>query len=119
MLEKPQKLANTGKVYRMLYDMAPETREERFFKPEYMDKNMWFKMPDWVMRSAKAFYPALDEKNPLYAHIDLPLGELSGDMNRVINLLNFEGLKPIIDFIRGRKDFPTYGMKTETYPKQE
>ncbi|GAH88247.1 unnamed protein product, partial [marine sediment metagenome] len=112
LLTKPQKIANVGKVYRMMYDTSPETREERFFKPEYFDTNMWLKAPEWL--------PGMvGQKGPLYYHVDLPIGELSGDMDQVVNLLNPMGLKPVIEFISGRKTFPKFGMKVETFPKQK
>ena len=112
LFTKPGKIANMGKVYRMLYDMAPETREERMFKPEYMDEQMWIKAPDWLPRLA-------GQTGPLYYHLDFPLGELSGDMKQIINLINPMGLKPLIDVLRGQKDFPVPGMKMERFPREK
>lgn len=115
-LMKPHKFANTGKAYTLLYDMAPETREERVFKPEYMDENMWIRAGDWLPKMA-------GQTGPLYYHIDIPPESLTifpgGDWEQVLNLLTLEGLKPLIEVVTNRKTFPKFGMEIEKFPGQK
>lgn len=108
LFTKPQKFANTGKVFRMFYDMAPETREERMLKPEFMDRNMWMKAPDWIPRK-------MGQEGPVYYHLDLPLGELTPDMQHWIGMVNPLALKGLAEAAFDIKTFPKMGMPVEKF----
>lgn len=109
LLEKPQKLANVGKVFRMFYNLAPETRLDRLLKPSYMDENMWLKAPDFVAKK-------MGRDEPVYYHFDLPYGELTPDMKRIVNLVNPMAMKPLFEAFLNIKTFPQVGMKVERFP---
>jgi len=110
-LEKPQKLANVGKVYRMFYNMAPETRLDRLLKPAYMDENLWIKAPDFVGNK-------MGRTEPVYYHFDLPYGELTPDMKRIVNLVNPMAMKPLFEAFLNIKTFPRIGMRVERFKRE-
>jgi len=108
LFTKPQKFANTGKVFRMFYDMAPETREERMLKPEFMDRNMWMKAPDWIAKK-------MGQKESVYYHFDLPYGELTPDLQRFVNMMNPMALRGLVEAAFNIKMFPTIGAPVERF----
>ena len=80
---RPNRVANVGKVTRALYNMNPETTEERMFHPEYFDEQLWFKAPDTLVKKLGG--------ETVYMHFDTPLNDLVGVGEVVLN----QNIKPL------------------------
>ncbi len=75
---RPNRVANVGKVTRALYNLNPETTEERLFHPEYFDEQLWFKAPDTLVKKLGG--------ETVYMHFDTPLNDLVGVGEVALNL---------------------------------
>lgn len=113
---RPGRVSQIGKLQRALYNMNPETTEERLFHPEYMDEQMWFKAPETLVKKLGG--------ETVYMHFDTPLNDLVGIgeivfnqdvkplQQQVLSLFNplaLKGFAEVLISTGGVKTFPDVG----------
>ena len=119
LTHQPGKVATVGKVQRALYNLNPQTREERLYAPDYFEEQMWTKAPDSI---AKAF----GGDKTIYLKFDTPLTDLIGPgelvlgnplplQQQLLNLINPWGLKAYWEALSVY--FTDKGTGIETFPR--
>jgi len=109
LVRQPGKYATVKKTMDAFERLAAETYEERFYKPEHMERLLYMKTP-WKD----------DKGNPLYVYIDLPimdidtLTRLHEEFLSYMNPIITSGLG-VLTGPKGIKTFPRAGMPVERF----